>query len=425
MILNFLIGFIASGISAAIVYLLMHQKLKSSLSQKQALLESQKRVEAKQNLIQNLISEVELKQEYRLEQQKNQETIEALQNDLGDVFSQMGLLYKVSNQLAKIHTFENLKEWFETELSEHIQSQSYSVYLQNTQGSFDLFHEQDLACPESLKIEAKPQLYQLLNHEKSHHVIQFNPFNNSEDQSVSYFVKALMHYDTLSGFVVVKKQSENLSIQQAKWLNSIFAQMAVVLDRCQLHERLKNLSIRDDLTGVYNRRYFFQMLELEFKRAQRFQRSLSLIMLDIDHFKKINDQLGHLKGDQILKTLTHIISSSIREYDLFARFGGEEFVIILPHTNVQGAQTVAEKIHALMRTKVKNELIEEGIDLDFHGIDFSVSLGLADYPSAALSPKELIHQADMALYQAKRQGRKQTCSAAQTSLPLDSAVGMN
>lgn len=425
MVLNlsvFLIGVVLSGVG---VYLFLYKKIKTQLQVQKNLSESQQRVEQKQHIIQNLILDVEYKKERRLEQQQKIELIQTLQNDLDDVFSQMGLLYKASNQVAQIHTFQNLKDWFETDLKDFLQNKPFTVYIQDSAGQFESFHSQGLEGPGSLKIEANPQLYQLLSHEKSHHVIHFNPFNNHDDNNTSFFVKAISYYGSIAGFVVVQKNDKNFSLQESKFYNALFSQMAVVLDRCQLHEKLKNLSIRDDLTGVYNRRYFFRMLELEFKRAQRFQRHLSLIMLDIDHFKSINDKLGHLKGDQILKTLTHLISSSIREYDLFARFGGEEFVIILPHTNSQGAQTVAQKIHALLKNKMKDLLKEEGIDLDFYGMEFSVSLGVADYPTSALSPKDLIHQADMALYQAKKQGRKQTCLAAQISLPLDAAVGLN
>lgn len=162
--------------------------------------------------------------------------------------------------------------------------------------------------------------------------------------------------------------------------------------------KLQQLSIVDDLTSLYNRRYFSERLAEETKRAERYHYSLACIMIDIDHFKKINDSYGHLIGDRILQELADIIRSSTRVVDVVARFGGEEFVILLPQTNLQGGLLAAEKI----RCKTESHLFD-----DEEGIKITVSIGVSCYEEGQDS-MNLIHHADLALYNAKNSGRNQT-----------------
>ncbi len=167
------------------------------------------------------------------------------------------------------------------------------------------------------------------------------------------------------------------------------------------NEELKNLSNSDGLTGIANRRSFDYSLDLEWKRAQRKQISLSLIMIDIDFFKAYNDRYGHQSGDKCLKLVAITISDILnRAGDLAARYGGEEFVVFLPGTNAAGASSLAER----MRDKVEalgiehlNSSISERL---------TISLGVSTIiPDKDCSPAELIASADLALYQAKHEGR--------------------
>lgn len=160
--------------------------------------------------------------------------------------------------------------------------------------------------------------------------------------------------------------------------------------------KLHQLSIVDDLTGLYNRRYFAERLEEEISRAARYKYNLACLMIDIDFFKNINDQHGHLIGDIILKDLSVIIRSSIRVVDVAARFGGEEFVILLPQTDLQGGLCTAEKIRC--KTETHPFACASNITL-------TISTGISCYEKNHPGAISLLHQADQALYAAKKMGR--------------------
>lgn len=167
----------------------------------------------------------------------------------------------------------------------------------------------------------------------------------------------------------------------------------------QANAKLRQLSYIDELTDIYNRRYFNKKLETEFKRAQRIQSPLSLLLLDIDHFKQLNDKYGHLVGDACLKTVAKVFRSCLpRTEDTLARFGGEEFVILLPDTAEAGALSVAERI--------LNSVSEEVVFFEDLQVCMTVSIGVVTKcPSVDDNPKELIAMADIALYQSKSNGR--------------------
>jgi two-component system, cell cycle response regulator len=171
---------------------------------------------------------------------------------------------------------------------------------------------------------------------------------------------------------------------------------------------LEKLSMTDGLTGLYNHRHFEQRLQEEFGRAQRYSDPVSLIMLDLDHFKAVNDRFGHPFGDQVLRETAELISASIRDPDICARYGGEEFAIILPKTHLQGALAVAERFARKMRDKTfRVEASGSQTAIEAH---VTASVGVAFYPSKDVtSPQLLVKFADEALYRAKREGRDSIC----------------
>jgi two-component system, cell cycle response regulator len=170
-------------------------------------------------------------------------------------------------------------------------------------------------------------------------------------------------------------------------------------ERARQADLYEKLSQTDGLTELNNYRFFQQRLSIELNRAQRFNRPLSLIMLDLDHFKTYNDVYGHPAGDQVLRRLARLLRHSSRSYDLVARYGGDEFVIILPETSKKMATEVAERI----RRAVEKAGIE-GHQQAPSGY-FTASLGIASFPEDATEKGDLIHKADLALYQAKTCGR--------------------
>jgi two-component system cell cycle response regulator len=161
---------------------------------------------------------------------------------------------------------------------------------------------------------------------------------------------------------------------------------------------MKTLAVTDSLTGLYNHNFFYTRLEEEFNRALRYNTTLSIIMMDIDDFKKINDTYGHRTGDMVLKEMANVIRKLVRKTDVVSRYGGEEFAIILPHTNLEGAEEEADRIR-------ENILKHEYPGLSKQTI--SVSLGVAAYAQkgAIINSGDLVNLADTALYEAKRSGK--------------------
>ena len=169
------------------------------------------------------------------------------------------------------------------------------------------------------------------------------------------------------------------------------------------HEEIYRLTIIDALTGIHNKRYLLDFLDRELARSARHRRPLSMGMLDIDHFKVINDQMGHLAGDYALRELAVIVKEAIRREELFARYGGEEFAVVWPETNRDGAVQIAERLRDLV----------EKHSFGFEGRSFSVtiSMGIATTEGeASLTPTDLIRRADENLYAAKQAGRNRVAS---------------
>jgi len=168
----------------------------------------------------------------------------------------------------------------------------------------------------------------------------------------------------------------------------------------EANEILRGMAFKDGLTGLYNHRYFQEQLEKELSRAERYNHTLSLIMIDIDHFKNINDTYGHPNGDIVLKSVAQLLSGSVRQADIVARYGGEEFAIILPETDLKGAVVLSERL----RRSVQDMEVHLNNNQTIH---ITISMGISVYePSKGRKKKsELIDSADRALYKSKASGR--------------------
>ncbi|MFA4830095.1 MAG: diguanylate cyclase [Thermodesulfovibrionales bacterium] len=168
------------------------------------------------------------------------------------------------------------------------------------------------------------------------------------------------------------------------------------------NERLRALSVTDDLTGAYNRRYFFERLEEGVNQATRYGLKLSVIILDIDNFKSINDCMGHLTGDLVLREFTALLKNNFRKGETVARYGGEEFAVILPNTDEAGGLKAAE----IMRKKVESKVFQTGTET----INITVSIGVAEFNNGIKDLDDVIVRADMALYRAKNAGKNMVSS---------------
>jgi diguanylate cyclase (GGDEF)-like protein len=161
------------------------------------------------------------------------------------------------------------------------------------------------------------------------------------------------------------------------------------------------MTVTDGLTQVPNKRFLMEYLDREFSRARRYARNLSCVMFDIDHFKGINDEYGHLTGDFVLKELAQIVNRRIRKEEMFARYGGEEFCIVLPECEEASAIEFADTIRAIVD--------QHDFEFESNSIPITISLGVGHIAEGMTEPSDLIKIADENLYKAKRAGRNQVC----------------
>lgn len=198
------------------------------------------------------------------------------------------------------------------------------------------------------------------------------------------------------------EQPNAFDAQDLQFFSVIGYQIGSTLKHFQRFSSIQNIAIYDTLTNLYNRRYFEERLEVETQKAFYGGLPLSLIMVDIDHFKRVNDTFGHTEGDKVLYEIALLLKGSVRKKDTVARYGGEEFILILPEAGLGEASMIAERI----RRSVENTPFEIGQAQ----VNLTVSLGISSYPGHRAKTKEdLIKMADSALYDAKRKGRNQVC----------------
>lgn len=200
------------------------------------------------------------------------------------------------------------------------------------------------------------------------------------------------------GLVLVEQERpEAFEDDHIKFLSAISNQISIALENVVLYEKMQQMATTDALTKIYNRLYFNEMLSKEMAAADRENYPMSISIFDIDHFKKFNDTYGHLFGDLVLKTIAKLAKEHVRANDVVARFGGEEFVIIMPNTPIEEAQGMIEEL----RDKISKCHIKEGSIM----ASVTASFGIAHYPGHGLTEAEVLSAADTALYKAKTEGR--------------------
>jgi len=212
------------------------------------------------------------------------------------------------------------------------------------------------------------------------------------------FVVALNNKQMTFGYLVVEGVSED---DREKVL-ILAHQFSLALRRVHLYQEIERIAITDSLTEVHTRRHITERFREELKRSKARRIKMSYLMIDVDFFKKFNDQYGHLTGDQILREVGMIIRENIREIDIAGRYGGEEFCVILPDTDRVGAQYAAERIRL-----ASEKTVIQAYDAT---VNITVSVGAATFPEDGRRMDELIDKADWALYRAKKQGRNKVCS---------------
>ncbi|HFF3110743.1 TPA: sensor domain-containing diguanylate cyclase [Legionella anisa] len=211
----------------------------------------------------------------------------------------------------------------------------------------------------------------------------------------------LMAQNEIFGLLFIYRGTDVLPSEKLNTLISVVAEtISLAIANIRLKELLHSQSIRDPLTGLLNRRFLDEYLIKQIGQAKRTQTSIAFIMLDVDNFKKVNDTFGHETGDYVLSLLGNLLGASGREGDVTCRYGGEEFLFVLPNCDLEHAKECAETI--------RNEVHNMPIRIKENVCSITISLGISIFPNSGSTSKELIDTADKALYEAKKRGKNRT-----------------
>jgi diguanylate cyclase (GGDEF)-like protein/PAS domain S-box-containing protein len=253
---------------------------------------------------------------------------------------------------------------------------------------YEVLHKRQMPCEEPHITCPLVQIFE--RGESSVKVLHTHPDSRGDEHHVEITASAVK--DSRGEIFAIVESSRDIMDNEA---DDELVKLVKRLHEAQTH--LKQMAITDELTGLTNRRYIVERLEEEFQRSKRSGRPLSLIMLDIDHFKQINDAYGHLFGDVVLRVIASRIKSSLRKHDLVGRVGGEEFLVVCPDSSIEDTVVVAERIRKI----INDELIGDGINEVKVALSAGVTMLKADDDSA----DRIFSRADTALYKAKGEGR--------------------
>jgi diguanylate cyclase (GGDEF)-like protein len=201
------------------------------------------------------------------------------------------------------------------------------------------------------------------------------------------------------GVLSIARHRRQFTREEEELLQYLAGQAVVSIENAALHEKVERQAVTDELTGLANLRAFHSILDLEIERARRFKTPLALVMLDLDHFKQINDEYGHMQGDEVLALVADLMREFSRDIDAPTRYGGEELAVVLPQTDSEGAALLAERMRAAV------ERLEVPRVDGLGSLRLKASFGVAALPESAADREGLIAAADAALYRAKRAGR--------------------
>ncbi|HVG22524.1 MAG TPA: GGDEF domain-containing protein [Thermoanaerobaculia bacterium] len=276
--------------------------------------------------------------------------------------------------------------------------QHLDLYVTTREGARDLLSEPLVEAIRSTLEELIP-----LSFASTEIVVKLEqePLPAAEHVGLGELASALLEHERRTAGLLLLARDEPFTPRERQILFIFATQVSMLLDTIRARERIVNLAETDDLTGIWNRRHFRRQLPQEIERARTFGVPLSLLFFDIDDFKQINDSFGHVIGDVVLSELCGCVRETLRPTDVIARYGGDEFAVILPHTDIGGAQAVAERILKRVR--------ELTIPTDEEGaIRCSVSIGIAEYRREDVAANDLVRRADERLYASKRSGKNRS-----------------
>jgi diguanylate cyclase (GGDEF)-like protein len=328
---------------------------------------------------------------------------------------QLYTLYNISKSLSTESEMDKLLNQVVKEVSHALKVHRMNIMLVNDDrtemsivAGFGMPHQE-----KDVKVKLGEGIYGLVSQTGQAEVFndlktnpRFKAIHGIDDDTSSVICAPFKGHGQVIGIVnAYKLGGESFDTAAFELLMAASNQVGIALENARLFEETRFLSITDGLTALYNRRYFMERLAEEFDRSKRYKRQLSIILIDIDHFKKFNDANGHPEGDYLLRSFAEIMKKIARKSDVVARYGGEEFIIILPETDKEMAAITAERL----RSEVEKTDFKGG-QTQFLG-RVTISSGVASFQENTASFEELIKMADDAMYRAKEDGRNRVCSA--------------
>ncbi len=291
-------------------------------------------------------------------------------------------------------------------VAETIVSSQVFFFLLDSQG-FGLNHHTGVFTGEKKRFHFRGTIINFAIENKQRHYVSdttaykipIMPFEVKNIRSV-IAIPMLTENKLLGLLVMLSDKLDFLDIFQVGLLEVLCNQASISIANAKLHAEIEKLATTDGLTGLYNHRRFQEDLSEEFKRLHRQSSPVSLILADIDYFKKVNDTYGHPVGDLVLKGVSKIIREEIRDIDMPARYGGEEFAVILPGTDAEGSKIIAERL--------RKAVMDTTFSADGKPLKVTISIGIASAPVDAKSKEDLLEKTDQALYHAKHNGRNQS-----------------
>ncbi len=220
---------------------------------------------------------------------------------------------------------------------------------------------------------------------------------------IFFVIVPLISGSNIHGYLIFGNRKERVfDLELASVISLIGNNVSLVFDKIRLFKEMERLSITDPLTGLFNRRYFYDALEKEIERVKRYKVSFSIVLLDIDDFKRVNDKYGHLAGDRVLQIIADILRRNLRKVDVIARYGGEEFILLLPNTEKEEAELIANRIREEVSKTVFECKSDEGREVI---CPITISGGITTCPDDFIDLDKLLRAADRAMYEAKSLGK--------------------
>lgn len=333
---------------------------------------------------------------------------------------QISLLHQLHQTFTTSTTLESLLTGIARQLTGVLKTLAVAFLIEPKQGEYQIYVASGQALPDSVLYQIRQQVSQ---HYSMHAGAAIDPLrvpvralgverlervdNHEEPPRVASSApfELVGHKKPLGVLGIFSDQPQVFLPEEHERFRVVAQQIAMAIDRLYLNLETQRLSMTDGLTGLYNHRQFQIFLDREIQSSQRYRYPVSLILADLDHFKRVNDEQGHLAGDQVLQRLAELLQEMSRETDIVARYGGEEFVILLPKTSLTGAHDYAERI----RSAVANHtfVVEDG-----RRLKVTISLGVGCFPAEGIEGgTQLVEISDKALYEAKNAGRNRVVVA--------------